>query len=98
METPSSSTRRVTRSQTMASLNNNKKNNNIPFSRNIEDSDEGLSKSRKRTTTTTKQQDRSVALIDITNDSLIMGSLETPSLGVAKQRSFRGTLGPERIY
>ncbi|KAK0597407.1 hypothetical protein LWI29_024978 [Acer saccharum] len=46
----SSSTRRVTRSQTLASLNNNN-NNNIPISRNNEDSDKGLSKS--------KQQDRS---------------------------------------
>ncbi|KAK0604584.1 hypothetical protein LWI29_017184 [Acer saccharum] len=96
METPSSSTRRVTRSQTLGSLNNN--SNNIPISRKIEESDKGLSKSRKRTTTaTTKQQDRSVALIDITNDSpivgLAMGSLETPSSGVAKQRSFRGTPG-----
>ncbi|KAI9165300.1 hypothetical protein LWI28_011339 [Acer negundo] len=97
METPSSSTRRVTRSQTLVSLNNNS-NNNIPISRKIEESDKGLSKSRKRTATaTTKQQDRSVALIDITNDSpivgLAMGSLETPSSGVAKQRSFRGTPG-----
>ncbi|KAK3224297.1 hypothetical protein Dsin_011322 [Dipteronia sinensis] len=92
METPSSSTRRVTRSQT---LNNN---SNIPISRKIEESDKGHSKSRKRTTTsTTKQQDRSVALIDITNDSpivgLAMGGLETPSSGLAKQRSFRGTPG-----
>ncbi|KAK2657012.1 hypothetical protein Ddye_010064 [Dipteronia dyeriana] len=98
METPSSSTRRVTRSQTLVSLNNNNNNINIPISRKIEESDKGLSKSRKKTTTaTTKQQDRSVALIDITNDSpivgLAMGSLETPSSGVAKQRSFRGTPG-----
>ncbi|KAH7566279.1 hypothetical protein JRO89_XS08G0130000 [Xanthoceras sorbifolium] len=94
METPSSSTRRITRSQTLAVLNNN---NNIPISRKIEDSEKGLSQSRKRTAAAaTKQQDRS-ALIDITNDSPIVGlasgSMETPSSGVAKQRTFRGKQG-----
>ncbi|KAL5752502.1 hypothetical protein ACOSP7_022696 [Xanthoceras sorbifolium] len=94
METPSSSTRRITRSQTLAVLNNN---NNIPISRKIEDSEKGLSQSRKRTAAaSTKQQDRS-ALIDITNDSPIVGlasgSMETPSSGVAKQRTFRGKQG-----
>ncbi|KAI8019702.1 hypothetical protein LOK49_LG04G01241 [Camellia lanceoleosa] len=75
METPSL-TRRVTRSQTMADENTN---NNIPISRKIEDSEKGVSKSRHRTG---KQQEKSV-LIDITNDSpivgLAMGSLKTPS-------------------
>ncbi|KAL7192958.1 hypothetical protein ACSBR2_024716 [Camellia fascicularis] len=75
METPSL-TRRVTRSQTMADENTN---NNIPISRKIEDSEKGVSKSRQRTG---KQQEKSV-LIDITNDSpivgLAMGSLKTPS-------------------
>ncbi|OAY60866.1 nucleoprotein TPR [Manihot esculenta] len=80
METPSS-TKRVTRSQTLAALNNN----NIPISRKIEDSEKGASTRRQ-------QQDRS-ALIDITNDSpivgLAMGSLETPSSAIVKQRSNR---------
>ncbi|XAR73777.1 hypothetical protein NMG60_11007863 [Bertholletia excelsa] len=68
METPSS-TRRVTRSQTLAA------SNNIHISRKMEDSEKSVSKSRPRTGN---------ALIDITNDSPIVGlatgSLETPSL------------------
>ncbi|KDP46749.1 hypothetical protein JCGZ_06537 [Jatropha curcas] len=87
METPSS-TKRVTRSQTLAALSNSN-NNNIPMSRKIEDSEKSVSKSRKSRGTTQKQ-DRSV-LIDITNDSpivgLAMGSLETPLSAIAKQRS-----------
>ncbi|KAA3461108.1 Guanine nucleotide exchange factor SDC25 [Gossypium australe] len=68
METPSS-TRRVTRSQTLAALNNS----NIP-----------LSKGNKE-----KPQERS-ALIDITNDSPIVGlAMETPSSAIGKQRSSR---------
>ncbi|TYJ03988.1 hypothetical protein E1A91_A12G063700v1 [Gossypium mustelinum] len=68
METPSS-TRRVTRSQTLAALNNS----NIP-----------LSKGNKE-----KRQERS-ALIDITNDSPIVGlAMETPSSVIGKQRSSR---------
>ncbi|KAL3525274.1 hypothetical protein ACH5RR_013646 [Cinchona calisaya] len=75
METPSS-TRRVTRSQTIASATS------ISTLRKIEDSESGLTKSRQRNNNG-KQNDRS-ALIDITNDSpivgLAMGSLlETPS-------------------
>ncbi|KAM7262475.1 hypothetical protein ACFE04_000158 [Oxalis oulophora] len=90
METPSS-TRRVTRSQTLAGANTNSKNNNIPSSRKIEDScDKGLTKSRPRNGKN-MQQDRS-ALIDITNDSPIVGlasgNLDTPSSTMAKQRSF----------
>ncbi|KAJ6919306.1 hypothetical protein NC651_013306, partial [Populus alba x Populus x berolinensis] len=88
METPSS-TKRVTRSQTLAALNTN---NNIPLSRKIEDSsDKGVTKSRRKNA---KQQlqDRS-ALIDITNDSPIvgiaMGILETPSSALAKQKNSR---------
>ncbi|XP_050226464.1 uncharacterized protein LOC126676328 [Mercurialis annua] len=77
METPSS-TKRVTRSQTTL--------NNIPLSRKIEDS-----KSRK-SGNETQNQDR-FALIDITNDSpivgLAMGSLETPSSTLAKKSSNR---------
>ncbi|XP_052196767.1 uncharacterized protein LOC127804079 [Diospyros lotus] len=82
METPSS-TRRVTRSQTLASANRPGTNNNIPMSRKVEDSEKGVSKSRK-------QQDRS-ALIDITNDSPIVGiamaSLETPLSTIAKKKN-----------
>ncbi|GAV88597.1 hypothetical protein CFOL_v3_32019 [Cephalotus follicularis] len=85
METPSSTTRRVTRSQTLAS--GNSINNNLPLSRKIEDSDVSVSKSRN---TKNQQQDRS-ALIDITNDSpivgLAMGRLETPSSAIVKQRT-----------
>uniref|UniRef100_A0A5B6YT92 Chalcone-flavanone isomerase family protein n=1 Tax=Davidia involucrata TaxID=16924 RepID=A0A5B6YT92_DAVIN len=82
METPLS-TRRVTRSQTVAASNNNK----IPTSRKIEESEKGVSKSRQPNG---KQQDRS-ALIDITNDSPIVGlameSLETPSSAMSKKRN-----------
>lgn len=85
METPSSSTRRITRSQTSAAVNN------IPISRRIEDAEKGVSKSRQRATK--QQQDRS-ALIDITNDSPIVGLAtgvleETPSSAVAKRRTIR---------
>ncbi|KAJ9172677.1 hypothetical protein P3X46_015890 [Hevea brasiliensis] len=83
METPSS-TKRVTRSQTFAGLIIN----NIPISRKIEVSERGVSTRRSGK----QEKDRS-ALIDITNDSpivgLAMGSLETPSSAVAKQRSNR---------
>ncbi|EEF40648.1 uncharacterized protein LOC8268716 isoform X2 [Ricinus communis] len=87
METPSS-TKRVTRSQTLLALSSS----NIPISRKIEDSEKGVSKSRRRNGNQQQQQDRS-ALIDITNDSpivgLAVGSLETPSSAIAKQRSNR---------
>ncbi|XP_021908040.1 uncharacterized protein LOC110822276 [Carica papaya] len=97
METPSS-TRRVTRSQTLATVNNldcnSNCNNNIPMSRKIEESGQGLS-ARQRNTK--QQQDRS-ALIDITNDSpivgLAMGSLETPSSAIAKLRNSRAKKTP----
>lgn len=60
------------------------------FSGKTEDSEMGLSKSRQRKV---KQQEDRSALIDITNDSpivgLAMGSLETPSSAIAKQRSNR---------
>ncbi|KAJ4844569.1 hypothetical protein Tsubulata_023585 [Turnera subulata] len=91
METPSS-TRRVTRSQTLAALNNSATNNSIPISRKAEDSEKGLTKSRRNKK---QQQDRS-ALIDITNDSpivgLAMGSLETPSSATTKQRGSRAKI------
>ncbi|XP_068345244.1 uncharacterized protein [Pyrus communis] len=90
METPSS-IRRVTRSQTSAAQNSS----NIPLSRKTEDSEKALSKSRPRNGK--QQQDRS-ALIDITNDSPIVGlatgSLKTPSSGILKQRSSRAKNTP----
>ncbi|KAE8703836.1 Chalcone-flavanone isomerase family protein [Hibiscus syriacus] len=83
METPSS-TRRVSRSQTLASLNNS----NITFSKgNKEESDKTVSKTK---TTNGKQQNERAALIDITNDSPIVGlAMETPSSAVGKQRGSR---------
>ncbi|KAA8531973.1 hypothetical protein F0562_006885 [Nyssa sinensis] len=82
METPLSSTRRVTRSQTSAAANNN-----IPWSRKIEEPEKGVSKSRQ---TNGNQEDR-LALNDITNDSpiggLAMGSLENPSSALSKKIS-----------
>ncbi|XP_043712331.1 acidic leucine-rich nuclear phosphoprotein 32 family member B-like [Telopea speciosissima] len=80
METPAS-TRRITRSQACLSA----MNNNIPTSRKSEKSEQ-KAHSRQRNL----KNDRSVALIDITNDSPIVGlaggSLETPSSFVAKRR------------
>ncbi|KAI3451443.1 hypothetical protein Pfo_008108 [Paulownia fortunei] len=84
METPSS-TRRVTRSQTLAASANN---SNLLLSRKVEESDKTMTKSRQRGAQK-QQQDRS-ALIDITNDSpivgLAMGSLKTPSSAMSKKR------------
>ncbi|KAF3440295.1 hypothetical protein FNV43_RR18579 [Rhamnella rubrinervis] len=94
METPLSSTRRVTRSQTLAALNNSNSNSNIPISRKIEESEKCVSNSRPRNG---RQQDRS-ALIDITNDSPIVGlamdSLETPSSSIVKHRGSRAKNTP----
>ncbi|GLT44575.1 hypothetical protein SLA2020_184610 [Shorea laevis] len=85
METPSSM-RRVTRSQTLAAVNNSATNSNsIPISRKIEDSEMSVSKSGTRNAK--HQQDRS-ALLDISNDSPIVGvAMETPSSAITKQRS-----------
>ncbi|KAK9284319.1 hypothetical protein L1049_023490 [Liquidambar formosana] len=94
METPSS-TRRVTRSQTLSVMSNSNNDNNIPISRKVEDSEKGFSKSKQRNGI--QQQDRS-ALIDITNDSPIVGlatgNLETPSSTIAKQRNNRAKMTP----
>ncbi|XWS29200.1 hypothetical protein CRYUN_Cryun24cG0008200 [Craigia yunnanensis] len=78
METPSS-TRRVTRSQTLSA------SNSIPVSKGKnEESEKSVSKTRTRNGK--QQQDRS-ALIDITNDSPIVGlAMETPSSAISKQR------------
>lgn len=82
METPSS-TRRVTRSQALAAANSA---NKIPLStKKIEESEKKtVAKSRQRT-------GKQSALIDITNDSpivgLAMGNLETPSSEVSKKRT-----------
>ncbi|XVF15907.1 hypothetical protein REPUB_Repub09cG0196900 [Reevesia pubescens] len=80
METPSS-TRRVTRSQTLTTLNNS-----IPVSKGMnEESEKCVSKTRTRNG---KQQQERSALIDITNDSPIVGlAMGTPSSGIGKQRS-----------
>ncbi|KAJ1422598.1 hypothetical protein SESBI_12945 [Sesbania bispinosa] len=83
METPSSTARRVTRSQTTTLTGSN----NIP--KKIEDSEKNLSKTRQRNV---QQQDR-CALVDISNDSPIVGlangDLETPLSSIAKQRGSR---------
>ncbi|CAJ2635758.1 unnamed protein product [Trifolium pratense] len=88
METPSSTSRRATRSQTLSASNNN----NIPFSRKIEDSEQNAMKSRQRKGQGQQQQDR-CALIDISNDSPIVGlangDVETPLSSIAKQRGSR---------
>ncbi|KHN36034.1 hypothetical protein glysoja_003157 [Glycine soja] len=78
METPSS-TRRVTRSQALSASNDAL----IAVSRKIEDSEKNASKSKSRV----QQQDQS-ALIDITNDSPIVGLANGVILGtpLAKQR------------
>ncbi|CAA7019344.1 unnamed protein product [Microthlaspi erraticum] len=83
METPSSSlsTRRVTRSQTASAINNSASDFKIPFSsKKTEDSSIGQRKSVKA------QEDRS-ALIDITNDSPIVGlAMQTPPSGFTSKR------------
>lgn len=66
------------------------------YTEKTEDSEKGLSNSRQRKAK--PQQDRS-ALIDITNDSPIVGlatggALETPSSSMAKQRSIRAKKTP----
>ncbi|KAK4368133.1 hypothetical protein RND71_011925 [Anisodus tanguticus] len=82
METPSS-TRRVTRSQALATANSA---NKIPLStrKKIEETEKKtVAKSRQRT-------GKQSTLIDITNDSpivgLAMGNLETPSSEMSKKR------------
>ncbi|EOA24605.1 hypothetical protein CARUB_v10017873mg [Capsella rubella] len=80
METLSSSTTRVTRSQAISSINNSDPDSIIPISSNkTEDSNRG------------NKEDRSAALIDITNDSPIVGlALQTPPSGfMVKRRSSR---------
>ncbi|KAL6548527.1 hypothetical protein OROGR_008948 [Orobanche gracilis] len=97
METPSSS-RRVTRSQTLAASANN---SNIILSRRVDESEKTMMKSRKKSGQKQQQQDRS-ALVDITNDSpivgLAMGNLKTPlsssSSGISKKRGPRFILTP----
>uniref|UniRef100_A0A1J3CT27 Uncharacterized protein n=1 Tax=Noccaea caerulescens TaxID=107243 RepID=A0A1J3CT27_NOCCA len=85
METPSSlSTRRVTRSQTISAINNSDSEFKIPFSsttRKTEDS--GIC---QRKSVNKAQEDRS-ALIDITNDSPIVGlAMQTPPSGFTCKR------------
>lgn len=81
------SSRRVTRSQTSNS-------SKIPMSKLIEESEKNLTKSRQRNQQQQQQQDRT-ALIDITNDSPIVGlaarglgaETTTPASSMAKQKS-----------
>ncbi|XP_061351277.1 uncharacterized protein LOC133296330 [Gastrolobium bilobum] len=92
METPSSTARRVTRSQTnLAASNNTISSNNISFSKKIEDSEKNLSKTRQRNGQ--QQQQERCALVDISNDSPIVGlasgDLETPLSSIVKQRGSR---------
>ncbi|CAK8562139.1 unnamed protein product [Lathyrus sativus] len=91
METPSSTARRVTRSQAIAMSASNPINS-IPISRKIEDSEKSMSKSRQRQGQVQHQPDR-CALIDISNDSPIVGlangEIETPLSSIAKQRGSR---------
>ncbi|XP_016480419.1 uncharacterized protein LOC107801587 [Nicotiana tabacum] len=82
METPSSTTRRVTRSQALAAASSA---NKIPLSKKIDESEKkAVTQSRQRT-------GKQSALIDITNDSpivgLAMGNLETPSSEMSKKRT-----------
>ncbi|KAE8707756.1 transformation/transcription domain-associated protein-like [Hibiscus syriacus] len=78
METPSSA-RRVTRSQTSAALNNS-----ITVSRNNEESGK-KSASKTRTRNGKQQQEDRSALIDITNDSPIVGlAFGTPKSDISK--------------
>ncbi|XVF59769.1 hypothetical protein PTKIN_Ptkin07bG0302600 [Pterospermum kingtungense] len=81
METPSS-TRTVTRSQTLAALNNS-----VPVS-NAKNEESEKSVSRTRTKNGKLQEQERSALIDITNDSPIVGlAMETPTSGIGRQRS-----------
>ncbi|KAH0856794.1 hypothetical protein HID58_085055 [Brassica napus] len=80
METPSS-TRRVTRSQTLSAMKSSATNHLLSSSKKPEES-----KPRQRNGATPKP-DRS-ALFDITNDSPIVGlAMQTPSSGVAVGKS-----------
>ncbi|XP_057947896.1 uncharacterized protein LOC131143628 [Malania oleifera] len=97
METPLS-TKRITRSQAKASANI--KSNN---SRKVEESEKDVAKSSRQRSgiqqqQQQQQQDRS-ALLDITNDSPIVGLavkgglMETPSSSLAKHRRIKQTPG-----
>ncbi|KAI3665376.1 hypothetical protein L6452_44000 [Arctium lappa] len=89
METPSSSSRRITRSQALAMA----ANNTIHItSRKNEEFEKGVLKSSQKTNGVKqeeKERERS-ALIDITNDSpivgLAIGNLKTPSSTFSKKR------------
>ncbi|GFQ05051.1 hypothetical protein PHJA_002649200 [Phtheirospermum japonicum] len=87
METPSSSTRRVTRSQTLAASGNNSSNLRLP--RKMEESEKTRTAKSRQRSTQKQWEDRS-ALVDITNDSpivgLAMGNLKTPSSAMSKKK------------
>ncbi|KAG5050851.1 hypothetical protein GLYMA_02G048700v4 [Glycine max] len=87
METPSSTARRITRSQTAS--------NNIPVSRKKNEECSGkksVSKTRQRSSVQ-QQQDNRCALVDISNDSPIVGlangkdMIETPLSSTAKKKT-----------
>ncbi|KAK7262951.1 hypothetical protein RJT34_30533 [Clitoria ternatea] len=88
MEIPSSTTRRVT---TRSSSSSSAASNNIPLSRKkIDDSEKSISKTRQKQQE--QQQHERCALLDISNDSPIVGlangstDLVTPLSSMAKQR------------
>ncbi|KAG7565265.1 hypothetical protein ISN44_As10g019720 [Arabidopsis suecica] len=85
METPSS-TRRVTRSQALSAINNSDSDFKIPFSSSKKTEDSSICQRKN----IKAQEDRS-ALIDITNDSPIVGlTMETPPSGfMVKRKSSR---------
>ncbi|KAH1151245.1 hypothetical protein GYH30_044964 [Glycine max] len=90
METPSSTARRITRSQIAS-------NNNIPVSRkkNEDCSEKSVSKTRQRSSV---QQQERCALVDISNDSPIAGLangkdiIETPLSSMAKKKRVKKTM------
>ncbi|KAK4791140.1 hypothetical protein SAY86_031553 [Trapa natans] len=95
METPNSSMRRVRISRTAAASNNK----NMPISSEGGDLEQDLSKSReekngKRRDLQQEESNKHSALVDITNNSPIVGlatrRLPTPSSYFSKDRSSRG--------
>ncbi|CAE6075850.1 unnamed protein product [Arabidopsis arenosa] len=85
METPSS-TRRVTRSQALSAINNSDSDFKFPFSSSKKTEDSSICQRKN----IKAQEDRS-ALIDITNDSPIVGlTMQTPPSGfMVKRKSSR---------
>ncbi|ESQ31098.1 hypothetical protein EUTSA_v10004614mg [Eutrema salsugineum] len=83
METPSSSTRRVTRSQTLSAIKSSATNHLLSSKKPDQESDKLQTKSRQR-----KGAKERSALLDISNDSPIVGvAMQTPSSGVMGKRN-----------